>query len=278
MKKVFAWILAVSSFLCMAGCGGEESTATPCAEHQFGDWQTVEDAVCIKNGVKKRVCSVCGEENLGVIVKPMAHDYETVESKKATCLESGWDTYQYCKREGCTYTSKKEIKPLGHAFVEYGCSDCQESVEEYYLTDFSREFDNVTMTSYSSKMGSAKYYEIQSNRGNKNFRLLHRDGYDGIYWLNNGFTMDFATGTFKFACTDMHKDLGDAKMQAYMIFKDAFGVTYTKRLTVVQKTPTQNSWYDCTVQIPENLKAKTVISLYFHADAFNVDDIRAVNQ
>ena len=284
MKRCVSYLLAICSSLCLIGCGEEE--ITPCASHTWGDWQTQKAATCTVAGLDKRVCSVCGEEERKVI-KP-AHDYKDMPAKAPTCLEEGYKSYVYCGKEGCNYTMKKDsdvIAAAGHNWIGYGCSECEAKTDEYYLTNFSRGFDNETITSYSRvgdlttgalKSSYTEYFSWMHDHGNQYFHLLHREGYDGVYWRKGGLTLDFATGTFKFLCTDMHQDLGDAKMRVFMIFKDVSGATYTKPMTVESKTPKSGGWYECIVKLPDGLKAKTVISTYFHADAFNVDDIRAV--
>lgn len=290
MKKWISWLLATCSALCFFGCGEveEEPPVTACS-HAWGSWKNVKAPTCQENGVKERECSLCGETETGALVNPSMHDFQTMPKKEPGCLEEGCKAYVYCAREGCSYSGKKDsdiLAPLGHNWVGYGCSECDERTSEYYLTNFSRGFDNETITSYSRvdslttgslKPSCTEYFTWQYDHGNQNFRLLHREGYDGIYWRKGGLTLDFETDTFRFLCTDMHQDLGDAKMQIFMIIKTASGQVKTETLTLESKTPKSGGWYECVVKIPNGVKAKTVVSLYFHADAFNVDDIRAVN-
>lgn len=58
------------------------------------------------------VCTTCGQQygnrNLN------NHDIEHHEAKAATCTEVGWNAYNTCKREGCSYTTYKEIAALDH--------------------------------------------------------------------------------------------------------------------------------------------------------------------
>ena len=44
----------------------------------------------------------------------MNHDLEHHEAKAATCTEIGWDAYDTCKREGCTYSTYVELPKLNH--------------------------------------------------------------------------------------------------------------------------------------------------------------------
>ena len=47
----------------------------------------------------------------------MKHD-----AKAPTCTEIGWEEYDTCQREGCTYTTKVELPALNHDLV---CHDAK---------------------------------------------------------------------------------------------------------------------------------------------------------
>lgn len=63
------------------------------------------------------VCTTCGQRygdrNLN------NHDLEHHDAKAATCTEVGWNAYNTCKREGCSYTTYEEIAALNHALVHH---------------------------------------------------------------------------------------------------------------------------------------------------------------
>lgn len=61
------------------------------------------------------VCTTCGQSYGNK--NPNNHDIEHHEAKAATCTEVGWNAYNTCKREGCSYTTYKEIAALNHAFA-----------------------------------------------------------------------------------------------------------------------------------------------------------------
>ena len=44
------------------------------------------------------------------------HDLTRHAGKAATCTETGWSAYDTCRREGCGYTTWREIDALGHAY------------------------------------------------------------------------------------------------------------------------------------------------------------------
>ena len=61
------------------------------------------------------VCTTCGQSYGNK--NPNNHDIEHHEAKAATCTEVGWNAYNTCKREGCSYTTYEEIAALNHAFA-----------------------------------------------------------------------------------------------------------------------------------------------------------------
>ncbi len=63
------------------------------------------------------VCTTCGQPYGNT--NPNNHDLEHHEAKAATCTEVGWNAYNTCKREGCSYTPYKEIAALNHALVHH---------------------------------------------------------------------------------------------------------------------------------------------------------------
>ena len=63
------------------------------------------------------VCTTCGQPYGNT--NPNNHDIEHHEAKAATCTEVGWNAYNTCKREGCSYTTYKEIAALNHALVHH---------------------------------------------------------------------------------------------------------------------------------------------------------------
>ena len=63
------------------------------------------------------VCTTCGQPYGNT--NPNNHDLEHHEAKAATCTEVGWNAYNTCKREGCSYTIYKEIAALNHALVHH---------------------------------------------------------------------------------------------------------------------------------------------------------------
>ncbi len=89
-----------------------------------------EPATCVSTGVKEYwECEWCRHkftskdaieeiQNTTIPVDPDNHDMKNVAAQEATCTEPGWEAYQYCARENCNYTTKKEISPKNHKWGE----------------------------------------------------------------------------------------------------------------------------------------------------------------
>ena len=92
--------------------------------HSFvpGNMYLKSEATCVSKPVYYKNCSACyykGTEfyedtNSWVETNPNNHDIAQYGAKAATCTEAGWEAYEACKREGCKYTTKKEIPATGH--------------------------------------------------------------------------------------------------------------------------------------------------------------------
>ncbi|MGN0793582.1 MAG: hypothetical protein ACI4MG_03810 [Aristaeellaceae bacterium] len=62
-------------------------------------------------------CGDC-ESNYGD-PDPDAHDLESHDAQAPTCYKTGWDAYEACRREGCTYTTFAEKGTLVHWYGEW---------------------------------------------------------------------------------------------------------------------------------------------------------------
>lgn len=87
-----------------------DMTDAACA-HRFGEWKVTVAATCTKDGVSRRICSICGavEEKS---VPALGHTFGAwTTAKKPTCTETGTE------KRICTVCSKEEtrvIAALGH--------------------------------------------------------------------------------------------------------------------------------------------------------------------
>ncbi len=87
--------------------------------HSWDDGVITTESTCVSKGVKTFTCKHNSEHTKTeeIEIDPDAHDLEHHEAKAATCTETGYEAYDTCKREGCTYTTRgKDIAALGHDF------------------------------------------------------------------------------------------------------------------------------------------------------------------
>ena len=98
--------------------------------HQFGEWETIEDATCYQEGLKERTCQVCGylEEESIPMTPHQFGEWETIE--ESTCIKHGL-AQRTC--QVCGLVQEQQL-PLGeHQFNEDGicivCGALKEEVE-----------------------------------------------------------------------------------------------------------------------------------------------------
>ena len=82
-------------------------------------------ATCVSPPVYYTNCAYCYRKGTDTYVHPWYepdpnnHDLVHHDAKAPTCTEIGWDAYETCQREGCTYTTKVEIPALKHKLVHH---------------------------------------------------------------------------------------------------------------------------------------------------------------
>ena len=82
-------------------------------------------ATCVAPAVYYTNCDYCYHKGTDTYVDPYNgpdpnnHDLVHHDAKAPTCTEIGWDAYETCQREGCTYTTKVEIPALKHNLVHH---------------------------------------------------------------------------------------------------------------------------------------------------------------
>lgn len=80
-------------------CGAVEEKSVPAPGHKFGPWNVTAAATCTEDGSRTRTCSVCGAVETETI-KALGHSLTTVAVKAATCTEPGNSAYWSCSRCG----------------------------------------------------------------------------------------------------------------------------------------------------------------------------------
>lgn len=78
-------------------CGAVEEKSVPATGHKFGEWTTTKEPTCTESGISTRKCSVCGTEET-MIVPSLGHSMTATAGKAATCTEAGNSAYWTCSR------------------------------------------------------------------------------------------------------------------------------------------------------------------------------------
>ena len=109
-------------------------------------------ATCVSLPVYYTNCAYCYRKGTDTYVHPWYgpdpnnHDLVHHDAKAPTCTEIGWDEYDACQREGCTYTTKVEIPALKHKLVHHDAKapTCTETGWE--------EYDTCSRCDYTTKV------------------------------------------------------------------------------------------------------------------------------
>ena len=109
-------------------------------------------ATCVAPAVYYTNCDYCYHKGTDTYVDPNNgpdpnnHDMMHHDAKAPTCTEIGWDAYETCQREGCTYTTKVEIHALKHKLVHHDAKapTCTETGWE--------EYDTCSRCDYTTKV------------------------------------------------------------------------------------------------------------------------------
>ena len=109
-------------------------------------------ATCVSPPVYYTNCAYCYHKGTDTYVHPWYgpdpnnHDLVHHDAKAPTCTEIGWDEYDACQREGCTYTTKVEIPALKHKLVHHDAKapTCTETGWE--------EYDTCSRCDYTTKV------------------------------------------------------------------------------------------------------------------------------
>ena len=109
-------------------------------------------ATCVAPAVYYTNCDYCYHKGTDTYVDlnngpdPNNHDLVHHDAKAPTCTEIGWNEYDACQREGCTYTTKVEIPALKHKLVHHDAKapTCTETGWE--------EYDTCSRCDYTTKV------------------------------------------------------------------------------------------------------------------------------
>ena len=109
-------------------------------------------ATCVAPAVYYTNCDYCYHKGTDTYVDPYNgpdpnnHDLVHHDAKAPTCTEIGWNAYDACQREGCTYTTKVELPALKHNLVHHDAKapTCTETGWE--------EYDTCSRCDYTTKV------------------------------------------------------------------------------------------------------------------------------
>ena len=109
-------------------------------------------ATCVSPPVYYTNCAYCYHKGTDTYLStwerpdPNNHDLVHHDAKAPTCTEIGWNEYDACQREGCTYTTKVEIPALKHKLVHHDAKapTCTEIGWE--------EYDTCSRCDYTTKV------------------------------------------------------------------------------------------------------------------------------
>ena len=109
-------------------------------------------ATCVSPPVYYTNCAYCYHKGTDTYLStwkrpdPNNHDLVHHDAKAPTCTEIGWNEYDACQREGCTYTTKVELPALKHKLVHHDAKapTCTEIGWE--------EYDTCSRCDYTTKV------------------------------------------------------------------------------------------------------------------------------
>ena len=95
-------------------CGDEYFEEIPATGvHTWDNGKITTEPTCTENGVKTFTCTECLVATYTEEVPALTHDKTTHSARAPTCTQIGWEEYQTCQREGCDYSTYKEIPATG---------------------------------------------------------------------------------------------------------------------------------------------------------------------
>ena len=94
-------------------------------------------------------------EKMTVSINQLNHDTEIHGAQTPTCTEIGWDNYVACRREGCTYTTYKELPALGHNFAEEWSYDGENHYRRCIRSDSCEEKADLASHVYDGELDAA---------------------------------------------------------------------------------------------------------------------------
>ncbi len=175
MKKSYLFVLVVLIELLLAGCNND-----PAHVHEWGEWETVIEATCTKDGVAARKCKTCGDlDKETKAVKASGHSWDDGKvTKVATCSAEGVKTFT-CS--SCKETKTETVGKLAHTYGEVETTEatCDKDGEKYRTCSVcgDRKVDEtITKLGHSWGEGAVTSESTCSAEGTRTFTCSRCSG------------------------------------------------------------------------------------------------------
>lgn len=104
------------------------------------------DPTCENDGHSAyHYCELCGQSNDKDILPALGHDLLEHLEREATCFSIGREAYVSCRRDGCTYSTYKEIAEVKHDLVHH---DAKKATCTEYGWEAYDECKNCSYSTY----------------------------------------------------------------------------------------------------------------------------------
>ena len=114
MKKVLLVLLSILSLTCFLTACNENNNEV--CSHSYSEWNIVDEATCLEDGLKSHTCSKCGDIETQII-EAFGHT-EVVDARvEATCISTGLTEGKHCSVCNKTIVVQEVITKLSHTPV-----------------------------------------------------------------------------------------------------------------------------------------------------------------
>lgn len=189
-KKLGTAVTAIVMSVAALGIGGCDNSH----KHSWGEWQTVTPATCKSEGLEKRVCKSCDEEQTQPIpVDSNAHDLGDWQIVKPTTRKSG-EAVKVCSYDP-SHTVRETLpaiddKNTGYSVVKNGVA------KTFTRTHAAGDivFDQYVVNNIDDAVDAAKDTNAKLTKGSLVTTNLSRDEESASGYITSEFKCDYAFG------------------------------------------------------------------------------------
>lgn len=153
-------------------------------EHEYSSIITKE-ATCVENGIMTYTCDLCGHSRTEPIPKSEEHDYASEITKEATIDETGIETYT-CTLCGDSYTEIIDKLPSNWEIGFYVDDFGDKTNDSYIIGTFEGEFSNSATT--GSELTVYVYFD-KSYKSVTTIRLLEYGSHKATFLSSETITL-----------------------------------------------------------------------------------------